>query len=245
VELLVVIAIIGILIALLLPAVQAAREAARRSQCLNNLRQMGIGLHNYHDALKTFPPGGIDPLGKRHAWSAMLLPYVEQGSLAEGIDFGKPYNDPVNATAAATVLDIYLCPSVPRSNPLRNGRAACDYGGIYGERISSPNNPPKGVMLYDQAVRIRDIRDGTSNTLAISEDTKFSDMQWINGNNVFDQAFPINEAPSFENDIRSDHPGGAHGLLCDGSARYLPETIDMETLAAICTRQGNEVVRKY
>lgn len=250
VELLVVIAIIGILIALLLPAVQAAREAGRRAHCLNNLRQMGIGLHNYHDALRSFPPGGIEPRsivpgGKQFAWSAMLLPYVEQESLYETIDFGKPFSDPVNAQAAATVVAIYICPTVPRTSKLHSGRGATDYGGIYGERITTPNNPPKGVMLYDRVIRIHEIRDGTSNTIAISEDTKFNDMQWINGLNVFDQAFAINKAPSFENDIRSDHPGGAQALLCDGSARFLPENMDLETLAAICTRDGSEVVRAY
>jgi len=214
------------------------------------LRQIGIGLHNYHDALGTFPPGGYEhrakvPGGRQFAWSAMLLPYAEQEALFDEIDFGRPFDHAVNAEAAATVVDIYLCPTVPRTSEHHNGRAAIDYGGIYGERITTPNNPPKGVMLYDRAIRIADIRDGTSNTLAVAEDTRSGDMQWINGLNVFDQAFAINAAPAFENDIRSHHPGGAHGLLCDGSARYLPENMDLETLAAICTRDGREIVRPY
>ena len=246
VELLVTIAVIGILMALLMTAVQAAREAARRSQCLNNLKQMGLAIQLYHDVHGVLPPGGLEPRplwpkGKQYAWSAFILPQLEQANVQQTIDFRRPFDDPANAAIAAQVIDIYLCPSTPRGSPLRQGRAACDYGGIYGERITSPNNPPKGAMLYDRALRMADILDGASQTLIVSEDSGFIDGQWINGRNVFDQAFAINRAPSFENDIRSLHPGGANGLFCDGSARFLEQTMDMKVLAAICTRAGREV----
>jgi prepilin-type N-terminal cleavage/methylation domain-containing protein/prepilin-type processing-associated H-X9-DG protein len=246
IELLVVIAIIGILAALMMAAVQAAREAARRTQCLNNLKQIGLALHQYHDAYGTFPPGGIEPRplwpkGRQFAWSAMVLPHLEQANVKQSIDFTKPFDDPANAAVAATIIETYLCPSSNRPSPLRQGRGACDYGGIYGERITGPNNPPKGVMLYDRSIAIRDILDGTSTTLMVSEDSSFLDGQWINGRNVFDQAYAINRAPSFENDIRSLHPGGANGLYCDGSARFLEETMPMRVLAAICTRAGSEI----
>lgn len=256
VELLVVMAIIGILTSLLLPAVQAAREAARRASCQNNLRQIGIGLHHYHDALSTFPIGALEmrylrnpdgslmyPGGVQIAWSALLLPYVEQVPLHQMIDFGKGYDSPENAAAAAEIVPIYMCPSVPRSATHVYGRAVIDYGGIYGERITGRNDPPKGTMLYTRAISIADIRDGTSNTLVVSEDSAWRDGQWINGLNIFDQAYPINQAPSFENDIRSEHPGGAFGLFCDGSVRFLHETMDSKTLAAICTRELGEVVQ--
>ena len=248
VELLVVIAIIGILIALLLPAVQAAREAARRTQCINNLRQMGIGLHLYHDVHAAFPPGGVEwrPSGnttnKQLAWSAFLLPYIEQRLLYARLDLPTPFDSPANAPAAATVLPLYLCPSSLQSERRVEGRGRCDYGGIYGERITGPNQPPKGPMLYDIAIRIVDIRDGTSTTLIISEDSSWPDGQWINGRNIFDQAFAVNAAPPFENDIRSEHPGGANGLLADGSVRYLTETMNLRALAALCTRAGGEIV---
>jgi len=251
VELLVVITIIGILIALLLPAVQAARAAARRMSCSNNLRQIGIGLHNYHAALGCFPPGGLEPRspkwpqGRQLAWSVFLLPYVEQQPLYDALDTGKAFDHADNAEAAAAILSLYVCPSVPRGMELREGRGPCHFGGIYGERISSPNNPPKGTMLYDQAISIRDISDGTSHTLAISEDSGFTDGQWINARNVFDQAFGINQAPDFENDIRSEHAGGANGLFADGSVRFLSESMALETLAAICTRAGGEIVEEF
>ncbi len=250
VELLVVIAVTGVLLALLLPAIQAARETARRVQCSNNLRQIGIALHSYHAVYNCFPPGGLEPRplwrnGRQFAWSAFLLPYLEQQSVADQIDFGKPFDHPDNAQVAATVLSVYLCPSTPRTSPLHRGRGATDYGGIYGERITSPNEPPKGVMIYDRAIALRDIVDGSSTTLAVSEDSAFPDGQWINARNVFDQAYPINRAPRFENDIRSLHPGGANGLFADGSVRFLSETMDLKTLAAICTRAGGEVVGDF
>jgi prepilin-type N-terminal cleavage/methylation domain-containing protein/prepilin-type processing-associated H-X9-DG protein len=256
VELLVVIAVIGVLIALLLPAVQAAREAARRTGCLNNLRQMGIAMHHHHNVHGAFPPGGVEhrwminpqtgrrygAAGRQLAWSVFLLPYLEQEPLFGRLDVEKPFDAPENAESAATILSVYICPSTPGGDRLVSGRGPCQYGGIYGERITGPNDPPKGVMLYDRAISIAQITDGTANTLAISEDSEHADGQWINGLNVFDQAYGINQAPAFENDIRSQHPGGANGLFCDGSTRFLPETMDLKTLAAICTRAGRELV---
>jgi len=262
VELLVVITIIGVLIALLLPAVQAAREAARRVSCLNHLRQIGIGLQNYHAACGRFPPGGIEPTflvstGRQYAWSALILPQIEQESLSAKIDFTKPSYAPANATAAATVISTYLCPSTPRSSPLVQGRGATDYGGLYGENIAPhPTDgswvAENGVMIYDRAFSIRDISDGTSNTLAVAENAMFpvwTDGQWINGLNIFDQKYGINFMPadprSLEDEIRSAHPGGADGAFCDGSARFLGDTMDIRTLKAILTRAGGEVVGEF
>nr|WP_261344059.1 DUF1559 domain-containing protein [Roseimaritima sediminicola] len=250
VELLVTIGIIGVLVGLLLPAVQAVREAARRMQCQNNLHQVGIALHHYHDVHSTLPAGGIQPRpfwpdGKQLAWSAFLLPYLEQETVHEEIDFNYAFDHPVNESIAATPLSVYMCPSTPRSEPLNRGLGATDYGGIYGERIVSRNDPPSGVMIYDEAMRFRDITDGLSGTLAVSEDAGFPDGQWINARNLFDQGYRINKAPAFENDIRSFHPAGAEGLFADGSARFLDESMDLRVLAAICTRNGGEVVPNF
>lgn len=248
IELLVVIAIIALLMALLLPAIQKVRASVDSLRCKNNLHQIGVACHHYHNDYGRLPPGGIEwrPFSnttkRQLAWSAFILPYIEQDNLTKQLDFSKAFDDLANADAASQVVNIYLCPSSRRQEPRSQGRGACDYGGIYGERISSPNNPPKGAMIYDRAFRLTDIRDGTTHTLMISEDHGFPDMQWINGRNVFDQAFAINRAPAFENDIRSDHPQGANGLFCDGSARFLPESMSLQVLAAICTRTGGETV---
>lgn len=133
IELLVVIAIIGVLIALLLPAVQAAREAARRAQCVNNLKQVGLAMHNYHDSQGQFPcgylilPGGNGLMGTPDdltrdtgpgwAWGSLLLPYMEQAPLHASLNFNLPCWLPANSTGARTSVNVFLCPSV--SEPSR------------------------------------------------------------------------------------------------------------------------------
>lgn len=113
VELLVVIAIIGILIALLLPAVQAAREAARRSQCTNNLKQIGLALHNYHDTFKTFPPGAWNEAnrGNRLAYTVFILPFMEQQAVYDEFDFEYPNYTGVNLNPGIRLIPAYHCPS--------------------------------------------------------------------------------------------------------------------------------------
>ncbi len=114
VELLVVIAIIGILVALLLPAVQSARESASRMQCANNLKQIGLALLNYHDAMLVFPPG-TGGSGTSWSWSARILPYIESQNIHKQIDFSYNYNEVhrINNLAMKTFVDVYICPSAP------------------------------------------------------------------------------------------------------------------------------------
>ncbi|QEG20953.1 DUF1559 domain-containing protein [Mariniblastus fucicola] len=246
VELLVVISIVGILIGLLLPAVQSVRESARRITCLNNLKQIGLALQNYHSAHQEFPVGGTGwrsswtPDETQIAWSAFLLPFLDQNNVFERIDFTDGFDSQSNVAAAESIIAVFVCPSSLRGTELSDGRGPCDYGGMYGERISGPNNPPKGLMVYGQSYSHRDIRDGSSHTIIVAEDSDFSDGQWINGRNIFDQAFPINQAPAFENDIRSRHPDGANVSLADGSVHFLNQTVSLEVLAALCTRAGGE-----
>ena len=114
VELLVVIAIIGILVAMLLPAVQSVRESARRTVCLNNLRQQSLALQNFHSANSEFPVGGTsfltsaNPADTQIAWSAFLLPFIEQGNVHQLIDFKTNFNSPQNAEAAAAIIPVYI-----------------------------------------------------------------------------------------------------------------------------------------
>lgn len=247
VELLTVIAIVGILIGMLLPAVQSVREAARRTSCSNKVRQIGIALQNYHSTHGSFPVGGTEwrgpsnPGATQIAWSAFILPQLEQNDLFEQIDFQSSFDSPANEPPAAVILSTFVCPSSQRGAQLSDGRGPCDYGGMNGERITSPNNPPKGLMLYERALSVSDVRDGLSNTIIVAEDSDFSDGQWINGRNIFDQAFGVNDAPAFENDIRSQHAAGAYAAFADGSVHFLNDTLDLNTLAALCTRDGGEI----
>lgn len=249
VELLVVVGILAALAALLLPAVQNARETARRSQCQNNLRQIGLALAMYHEVLESLPMGGIEwrpPTSvlkweRNIAWSALILPYLEQRQLHEAINFERPFDATDNTSAASAVIAAYLCPSSRRSRHVAPKRGPSDYGGIFGERITSANQPPKGTMLYDRAIRYQDVTDGLSKTIVIGEDSKTPDGEWINGYNVFDQSpFPINKAPPIENDLSSEHRGGVFVLFADDSVRFLDENTSPRIVAAICTRAGNE-----
>ncbi|MGD9647173.1 MAG: DUF1559 domain-containing protein [Pirellulales bacterium] len=248
VELLVVIAIIAVLLGLLLPAVQMTREAGRRAACLGNLKQIGTALASYHTTWSTFPVGCVEWRAsaklprKQLAWSAFILPQLDERPLYERLDLREAFDSPRNAEPGATVLDIYLCPSTSRDSLLINGLAACDYGGIYGERLNGPNSPPKGTMIYERSVKDIMIRDGLSNTLIVGEVGVFSDGQWLNGRNVFEQAYPINQAPSFDNELRSMHPAGVNVLYCDTSTRTITDSIDRRVLGAICTRAGGEAV---
>jgi prepilin-type N-terminal cleavage/methylation domain-containing protein/prepilin-type processing-associated H-X9-DG protein len=247
VELLVVIAVIATLIAMLLPAVQSAREAARRTVCLNNLKNVGCALHGHQLAKRRFPigclewKGGTGGTARCLAWSAFILPWLDEQPLADRIDFSKPYDHPDNAPAAATIIPMLMCPSADRSGGLVGGLGRSDYGGITGERIVSPNNPEKGALVHDRAFAEREITDGLSKTIFVGECSRgaWPDGQWINGRNLYDQAYAVNW-PTWEDELRSRHPGGAHALFGDGAVRLIDESTDVRVLAASCTRNRQE-----
>lgn len=173
VELLVVIAIIGILVALLLPAVQAAREAARRTQCFNNLKQIGLALQNYHDTQLRFPPGrwgGVS--GRVYGTHSLLLPYMEQQPVFDIIDFTVPHDHPNNTQARAAVIKTFLCPSDPQSTPPA-GWAGNNYHGCESNNLDKAEaNGANGVFSNRSGTRIADILDGTSMTAMFSERLK-------------------------------------------------------------------------
>jgi prepilin-type N-terminal cleavage/methylation domain-containing protein/prepilin-type processing-associated H-X9-DG protein len=172
IELLVVIAIIAILIGLLVPAVQKVREAAARIQCSNNLKQLGLALHGYHDGNGSFP-AGRDPWPKPFSAQAHLLPYVEQQNLQNLVDFSQSTSTGVNATAADTVVKLFVCPSDPAGGRVSGSAyAGNNYAGNVGTGVNNGDYVTgDGVFLLTHPIGFKDITDGTSNTAAISEIT--------------------------------------------------------------------------
>lgn len=309
IELLVVIAIIAVLIALLLPAVQQAREAARRTQCKNNLKQLGLALHNYHDTLSVFPFGGsygpdfvngsnTGPSGFN--WRVFILPYIDQANLYNQLTLLNPATASINAASTWKTIPQHLikipgyrCASETASDT-PTGRddsyspatsAISNYVGSAGASATHPYaGVGCGVCLDSQAncqctdqgtvggwhyasaisgggsgifslratnVSMKDVNDGTSNTLLVGElkVTPNSWHQWMDPWSLGSTVNGIN-APGYNNAYHrqtysSYHVGGVHFLLVDGSVRFVSDNVDLRTLGNLGTKSGAEVVGEF
>ena len=209
IELLVVIAIIAVLIALLFPAVQAAREAARRVQCVNNLKQLGLALHNYHDAMLVLPPGlhrgePVQGWRDRHvagwSWASMILPQLDQAPLYASINFSLPVQAPANTTGVQTSVSGFLCPSDQFQGPtfpVTDGFgntvatvAPSSYAASYGDDASDTAfgfdnlGNGRGLFFRNSSIRIAAITDGTSQTVMLEE------RAWGNAEGTWTGAIP-------------------------------------------------------
>ena len=243
IELLVVIAIIAVLIALLLPAVQQAREAARRSSCQNNLKQIGLALHNYHDTHLVFPPGYVKgALGDNEpqfAWSVMILPQLEQGNLFEGLNTkvrtmratfeNVPASVPTGYQLMQTSLAVYQCPSDPGEalNTNRQFRMVTVPGATAPYSIGKSNYPGSagdaggdGFFDNNSKIDMGDVSDGLSNTILVGERATRS------GNTGNFAALWPGRGGDNEMDIPVQTPAGSHNILpteysaCLGQTTY-------------------------
>jgi prepilin-type N-terminal cleavage/methylation domain-containing protein/prepilin-type processing-associated H-X9-DG protein len=178
IELLVVIAIIAVLVAILLPAVQQAREAARSSQCKNNLKQLGVALHSYHETYGMFPADaiwvvnpGASAEARNYSWLVGLLPYIEQSAVFNKIDFSRPlWNQQVNNMPVQGIkIQTLFCPSDSAYENLSHGIACTSYAGSQGYDWWARDDQHGGVFSLARFTRIAQIKDGTSNTIMVGE----------------------------------------------------------------------------
>jgi prepilin-type N-terminal cleavage/methylation domain-containing protein len=266
IELLVVIAIIAVLIALLLPAVQQAREAARRTTCKNQLKQLGLALHNYHDSHSTFPPGFVNapiaPGDNRNAINAFvfLMPFYDQGALYNQWDFNLTQLSPENAVPNSTPVALLFCPT--RRAPLNAGlsfsnSARGDYALSAGTGHVGANTVETRVGMFhaNNLTRIADVKDGTSVTIAmgekrITESTADADgpQYRLGWHSIRNMQSPMNRdvLTQWSNDdcnFGSDHTGGAHFLFADGAVHFVSENINFITYQRLGDRADGEVVQ--
>lgn len=250
VELIVVISIIAVMMSLLLSGVSAAREASRRAQCSNHMRQLGLGLHNYHSMYQRFPIGDDVHSGNFGCWITAILPQIEQAAVAERFDTARAWDDPINIDATFSVIPTLRCPSSIMDFP-----GDTDYSGLIGSALADEHSMVgiglnNGVLIEStdrrrHGISVTEIFDGSAYTICIAEVVdRLEDEHglWADGRSCISHD---NGGINIDNsdEIFSFHPGGAYAVLADGAVRFLPESLDPKLVGALCSRGGREEVR--
>ncbi len=270
IELLVVIAIMGVLVAILLPAISAARDAARRTGCVNNLHQMALAMHSYQSAHRRLPSASRRGLASGSAF-VTLLPYLEEKALFDQYRDELSPTEGTNAEISGTRLAVYVCPSMSIPRPVPD-RGCGEVAAIGSYAISTGTEKPwykhtGAIIAVEQgATTIPKIsaKDGATKTLLIGEfdyDLKdllwtscdragprygtaawaigYPGMSWASTWGVFNSDRLINGTDEWIT-FRSDHPGGVHFAMVDGSVRFIADAIDVAVLNGLATRDGGE-----
>lgn len=268
VELLVVIAIIGILIGMLLPAVQQVREAARRAVCLNNAAQLGLAIHNYEFAREHLPPGVTndkgpirsEEIGQHVSFLVELLPYIEQRGIADNFDKSLGTYAPANAPARNMSIPVFLCPSFGDTRSGTGMPGITNYAGCHNGSETQIGDDNNGLLYLNSKVALADIYDGTSNTLLIGEMLPLDDsLGWASGTRAslrnptqllttrdlatinLSLPLPVTEVGSFG----SPHPAGVNFCLADGSVHTFYRSIGNKVLNFLGDRSDGEMMGDF
>ena len=234
---------VSVMTALLLPAVQQARDAARRTQSKNHIKQLMLALHNYHDVHNGFPAGTVPNTTlkpeERLSWLATVLPYLDQSALYNQVDQKAGWNKGRNEAITSTNVETFLHPSVSNREP-----GMTNYIGLAGLGPEGPTldarNPKAGAFAYDKPRHIRDITDGTSNTIFVAESSRST--PWMQGGPSTIR--PLTQQPYINgpDGIGGVAVGGANVGMGDGSVRFISDKIDPKVMEALTTIAGGEAV---
>ena len=222
-ELAVCLAILFVLAALVFPATRRnPREAARRMQCSNNLKQIGLALHNYEQKYEMLPPAyTVDAEGKRlHSWRTLILPYLEEAALYAKVDFSKAWDDPANEAVRSKKVSAYQCPS----NQSSEGNTT--YLAIVGDR---------NILRPKQGRAFTEVVDGLSNTVMVFEADSLQAVHWMSPQDSSEDTFISSDSKS-----KTSHANGRNACMADGSVQFLSNNASRDMLQSLATVDGNE-----
>jgi prepilin-type processing-associated H-X9-DG protein len=224
-----ILAIVGVVIALVLPTIQASRESTRQAECRNNLQRIGLAFKRYHDEHGCFPPAYLaDENGKpMHSWRVLILPQLDEESLYAEYDFDHPWDSPENQALADLMPDVYSCPS--------------DWGTLSAETSYMMLVGPGTISDGPGTTSMDEITDGKDRTIVLVE-TADNLAYWMEPTDLATAglSFRVND-PASEG-IQSKHSGGAHALFADGSVHFLPDSISPADVEALSTIGGDEKI---